>query len=149
MTDVLPRNIPCTEPAGIAVPGDAGPGGLGSLPPVDGRNCRWVHPGKAETEALAILHSRGYRVGRISDGNPPRLIAALRNNRVLFVLAVRARYRVRNARDLSEKFPVETGFLRRAARGDAFRKQLWVLVPRTGWQVFEILPGGSMEVRDG
>lgn len=107
-----------------------------------------VHRGKAEAEVLCILHTRGYRVGRISDGNAPRLIAALRENEVLFVLAVRSRYGIRDVHAISEKYLVEIAFLRRVARGDAFRKQLWVSVPQKGWRVFEILSGGMMEVRD-
>ncbi|PKG31142.1 hypothetical protein [Methanoregula sp.] len=104
---------------------------------------------KVEAEVMTLLHARGYLVSRVSTSSGPRLIAAIRGNSVLFVMGIRSRHGITGAQHVGEKYPVEVALLRWAALGDTFTKQLWIWVAHEGWRMFEILPGGTVEVRNG
>lgn len=103
----------------------------------------------AEFLALAILRTRGFTVIRSAGSDSLiHLVAWEDRNQPIFVRVKRARRRVSGAAEVVSRWPGEIEQLKNLPLAVGGSVQFWIYSGQQGWSMYEVLPGGIVEVRD-
>jgi hypothetical protein len=115
---------------------------------VETRKNRHVKPGVLE--AAELLEGEEYRTGRVlTPGSPFDLMASKANRSTLYIMVVRTKSPVANARDVRELYEKEIREIQPYWKSDADDLQFWVFSRVNGLLRYRVFRGGIWRVSNG